>query len=213
MKRDLGFTLLELSISMAITAVVSGMCLMGIVATANTTRIIERESDCADETRAVMGQMMKELELAATVANTSATPAVQPIVVTSNADTGMLDKIVFQTPITPSANTWSTPITYQYINEDANGDAKLDGGEDGDGDGLLNRRLVRTQTVNGVTTATVLGAANDIGALRVTMVSTAQQRPCRLDVSLETSKNLDMSGGTTAAITRDHAEATIQLAN
>jgi len=211
MKRTMGFTLLELTIATAITAVVSALCLMGIMATAQTTRIIERESDCAWEMRNVLTQMTRELELAATVENTKVTPQVQPIAVTSNAETGMLDTIVFQTPVT--AATWSTPITYQYVNEDANGNAKLDDGEDTNGDGRLTRRVIRRQTVDGAAQETVVGAASDIAAIAVTLFSTAQQRPFRLDVRLEISKNLDMGHATAEAITRDHAEASIQLAN
>ncbi len=213
MKQDKGFSLLELSIATAITVVLSTMCLMGILATASTTKVIERESDCAGEMRSVMGQMSKELQLAATEANTKVNPVVAPITVVSNATTGLLDSIVFQIPVTPSTSTWSTPITYRYVNEDKNGNAMLDDGEDTDGDGRLSRRLIRRQTVGGEVEEALLGSANNLSSVRVAVVSTVKQRPVRLDVTIEASRNLEAGHGSTDAITRDQASATIQLAN
>ena len=55
----------------------------------------------------------------------------------------------FQSPTDNTGTNWTQPISYFFVNEDADGDARLDPGEDADGDGVLSRRMMRQQDING----------------------------------------------------------------
>src|SRR5690606_433940 len=79
------------------------------------------------------------------------------------------NQITFQTPEAQEGDVlygYSTPITVSLENEDANGNGRLDNGEDSNGDRALTRRLVRTQ--DGVTVA--VASANTIDDVEFTLL-------------------------------------------
>jgi len=168
-----GFTLLELIIVAALLAIVS---VLGFVATASSSEsatVAKALADVQSEVRDLMTVLTQELQLAAKRADQSVVPPVEPLQVVANPALQSPVEIVFQVPTNTTGSTWSTPIRFRYITEDVNNNAVLDPGEDVDGDGLLTRRLVRLQDLNGdglfdsAGEQQTLGGANNIAAFTV----------------------------------------------
>ncbi|HEO72164.1 MAG TPA: hypothetical protein ENN80_12955 [Candidatus Hydrogenedentes bacterium] len=145
-----GFTLIEVVIAMAITMVVMALGTAVVRISAQSLKASEAKSIAQDNVRAVMAEMAHELELAATE---SSPPDVYALRISNDPP-----EVTFQIPADLSGDNWSNPITYRYINEDTNQNAKLDPGEDEDGDGVLSRRIVRIQSGQ----ERPLGSANNI---------------------------------------------------
>ena len=167
MKRT-GFTLLELTIAMALLAIVA---VLGFVATASSSEsanVAKAVADVQSEARDLMTAITQELQLAGKNSDASTVPPLQAVAVVDNPAPQSPVEIVFQVPVDTTGRNWSTPIRLRFINEDANNNAVLDPGEDLDGDGLLTRRLVRLQDLDGdgqfasPGEQLPLGASNDI---------------------------------------------------
>ncbi len=135
-KSKAGFTLIELMIATTI------LILLGISMTAligqnmNLWRVEEGLANVNTSLRSAKLQLSQEVR-DATLAGDAAL-GVQPLAVAPSV-------ISFQRPLTADGQTWSTPITIQLLNEDANGNLVLDPGEDNNGNGVLDRTIVRTQ--------------------------------------------------------------------
>jgi len=157
-----GFTLLELTVSMAILVIVSILTFVVTNSTTEAVSVSESKEVAQGAVRDAMTAMTAELQLASKTSNAALTPPLEALEV-SDEDYG---ELTFQVPLDASATQWSTPITYRFVNEDDHDGAgahngRLDEGEDLDEDGALTRRVVRIQ--DGVETA--LGAVNDLSTV------------------------------------------------
>lgn len=189
MHQSKGFTLLEISLSMAILSIVS---LLGFIVVRGSTEqasLSQAKSDVQAGLRGVMSELTGELRTAYTerIEHSLVVPAnVEAVVVEDGGQS-----ITYQVPQqvnTPELVTGSDPITIRFVNEDANENGRLDQGEDTDGDGALSRRLVREQ--GGVTR--VVGATNDISAVSFQLLpnrNADDDRLTSLRIWLEASRN------------------------
>jgi hypothetical protein len=140
---------------MAILVVVSLLVFVVTQSTTSAVTVSEAKETAQASVRNALAEMTSELALASKHTNVGLIPPLAALNVVSPTE------ITFQVPVGTSGTVWSTPITYRFVNEDvgANGDnARLDSGEDEDGDGALTRHVARIQGE----TQRVLGTANDI---------------------------------------------------
>jgi len=169
MKKQDGFTLPELLISMSILSIISLLGYVVLVTSTQSANLTTAQSQLQASLRDTMQALSAEVRMAysqQTVASQNPGEVTLPSLVgTPPIAVGSGGKsITFRVPtatLTSAVPTPSQPITIQLRNEDLGGAAangKLDPGEDTNGDGMLNRRLERTQ--NGVTVP--LGAINDL---------------------------------------------------
>lgn len=160
-----GFTLLEVSVAVAIFSIVGLLSFIVLSSSNESAAMAGAKSDVQASLRDTMNALTTEVQSAFTerLAGTpGADPVAQPITLINNG-TGLRYHVpdpnkIWGAHTIPGA---STPIQITFENEDANGNGILDTGEDLNADGVLNRRLVRTH--NGVTT--ILGGANEIEAV------------------------------------------------
>jgi len=157
LREQRGFTLIELSVSTVLLMIVGLLMFMTISYATSASAVSGAKLEAQASVRDVLRAMTAEIQTAAKKDNTTITPTVSALQVVSAT------KIVFQVPTDTMGSTWSTPITYEFINEDkgggaATGNGMLDSGEDANGDQALTRCVLRTQGTN----KRVLGAANNI---------------------------------------------------
>jgi prepilin-type N-terminal cleavage/methylation domain-containing protein len=157
-----GFTLLELSISMALLSIISLMAFTVINGVTASVKLSSTKDQVQGAVRDTLSVMSAELEQASRKTNTGLTPPLQALAVLSASS------VRFQVPVDNTGTVFSQPITYALVNEDANGNGRLDAGEDANGDGTLTRRITRTQ--NGVTRS--IGAANNISSVQFALNAT-----------------------------------------
>ena len=207
MNNNHGFTLIELCLAMSIFLFIALVSLIAITSSFETAQLIEDVTGSTDGVRSVFSTLTREIELASTREDLSLTPPLSPITVSNSAPF----TVTFQIPVDPATNTWSQPISYQFINEDSNGNCFLDDGEDVDGDGILNQRIVRTTTVGGQARETVLGAATNLSDVDFTLITDDSNNPLRLRVVIEASENIN--GTADGHITSTRTSGEIFLAN
>lgn len=200
-----GFTLVELVVSMAILTMIGGMGVIALRASTTSVATAGSKADVQDNIRDALAVIVRELQMASKGADDSLTPPLDAVLVNANPAAGSPTELVFQTPINGSGRSWSLPIQYRFVNEDANGNGWLDEGEDLDGDGVLSRRILRIQDRNGDGDTTdngersPVGGANDLSNVQfarvgdiVTITLTAERfmtgrrsDPIRLTVSTD----------------------------
>lgn len=139
-----GFTLLELSMAMAISS-------MLILAMAG---ILNRSIDTweQEEDHAMVNQSLRVAEMdirnalmtASLLGDVTQAPPVQAVTLNANPGTA----VTMQRPLAIDGTAWTNPITIRLRNEDINGNLLLDGGEDVDNDGALNRVVERLEDIN-----------------------------------------------------------------
>jgi len=165
LERDfqLGFTLLELTVSMSMLLVVSMLTLLVTSTSSSAVALSEAKETAQSSVRDSMTAMTAELALASKKSNTEtvAPLSLQSLQVVNPGE------IVFQVPLDSSGELWSTPITYRFVDEDIGegeyaNNGQLDPGEDTDGDGALTRRIVRIQG----DTQMALCPANDLSGVQ-----------------------------------------------
>ena len=157
-----GFTLLELTVSMALLVIISILTFVVTNSTTEAVSVSGSKEVVQAAVRDAMTAMTAELQLAAKTSNTALTPPLKALEVNDD-DYG---EVTFQVPLDASGMQWSAPITYRFVNEDDHDGAgahngRLDDGEDLDEDGALTRRVLRVQ--DGVETP--LGAVNDLSTV------------------------------------------------
>lgn len=163
-----GFTLLEITMAAAILVIIGVLGLFAFQSATSALEVAMAKDDAQTSVREVLVAMTRELQLAAKTGNASFIPILEEVEVLTNPVPGSPIEIAFQTPLDGAGRNWSTRIRFRYINEDLNGNGRLDSGEDTDGDGALSRRILRIQDRNndGDTTdpgeVMVVGGANDI---------------------------------------------------
>jgi prepilin-type N-terminal cleavage/methylation domain-containing protein len=154
-----GFTLLELTISMAILVVVSGLTFVVTQSTTSAVAVSEAKEMAQAGVRNALTDMTNELSLASKKTNAGLVPPLAALQVVSASE------ILFQIPDGTSGTTYSEPITYRFENEDVNGNAILDSGEDKDEDGALTRHIIRIQG----DTRRVMGTTNNVSAVQFSL--------------------------------------------
>lgn len=183
-----GFTLLEVTIVMAILSVFSLLGFVAITSATQATILADARTQVQSDLRQMVTLMADDLQMASKTPNPSLTPPLQAVRINRDIDANSPVEIVFQVPLDGSGNRWSRPIRYRFFNEDLNGNRRLDPGEDVDGDGALSRRILRLQDLNGDGTfdgpgeTVMVGTANNISALdfafnndRITITATADR--------------------------------------
>jgi len=167
--------LIELMIASGMTVVVMALGFTALQSSSRSMGIASAEEAVLANVRDAMADMTRELELAS---KRSRPPAVEAIAV---SDQGR--RVTFQVPTDTSGDNWSAPITYEYRTEDENNNGLLDAYEqDEDGDGVLTRRIVRTQDGE----ERPIGGANDLSDVMFDFEGTGDA----LTVTLAASKNL-----------------------
>jgi prepilin-type N-terminal cleavage/methylation domain-containing protein len=155
-KETCGFTLLELTMATAILSVISLLTLVVINSANSTVALSLAKDEVQASVRDVLIAMTMELELASKKSDPALTPALQALTVPNASN------VVFQVPAGNTGTIYSQPITYTFVNEDANNNGLLNTGEDTNGDGALTRCVRRTQA--GATQT--IGAANNLSGVQ-----------------------------------------------
>jgi prepilin-type N-terminal cleavage/methylation domain-containing protein len=173
--RTQGFTLVELMISMAILVVVTGLGLVALQSSTTSIAVAKAKGDVQRSVREIMTALTRELQLASKRSDDSLTPPLLPLAVNATPASGSPVEVEFQVPVDGSGRNWSNRIRFRYVNEDANGNGRMDGEEDLDSDGVLARRIVRIQDRNGdgdtadTGEVTPVGAVNDLSNVQFTL--------------------------------------------
>lgn len=164
-----GFTLLELMLSLALTAALFVMLFIPVQMAGSLSALALSKERSQGNVREVLRALKREMEVGTDGENvplgvTAATVTQNGAAVAAGA-TG--NEFTFQIPLVvdpDDASEWSTPILYRFISEDTDGNGLLDTGEDTDGDGLLTRRLFRMQDTDGDAAFTSPGETRVVGA-------------------------------------------------
>jgi len=139
-----GFTLLELSMAMAM----SSLLILSIAGVLNrSVDTWEQEEDHAivnQSIRAAEINIRNALMTASLLGDVSQVPAIQPL--TQNANPGTA--VTVQQPLAIDGTVWTNPITIQLRNEDANANLFLEPGEDLNNNGVLDRVVERLEDIN-----------------------------------------------------------------
>ncbi len=188
-----GFTLLELSISMAMLSIIS---LLAFYAVANSTEsavIAQSKGELQGNLRDTMDALIDDLSVAFTDRIWKGGPQTLPLGLTGpltvSADG---TSVTFQRPVPKNVGIpdASTPIIIRFENEDLGGtvaNGVLDSGEDVNGDGSLTRRMVRVQ--DGALLP--LGSANNISRVKFELLAnqdTTNTQMTSLRIELEATK-------------------------
>jgi len=147
--RNSGFTLTELMVVAALLSVVSLLVFMSVQSATQATEVAKAKADAQRGVREVLNVVSRELELAAKVGDDSLIPPLEPVEITEDISDTVPVQVAFQIPTDGTGRGWSQRIIYRFFNEDLNGNALLDSGEDENGDGLLTRCLLRLQDRDG----------------------------------------------------------------
>lgn len=146
---DAGFTLLELMVSTAIMVVLSSFMAVAVFATSEVSTSSAVESSVQDDVRELLTSMTKELILASAEGNDAIDPEVLAVAIVPDPAENSPIEIQYQVPIDEWGQVWSEVRRFRFITEDLNNNAKLDDGEDSNGDGILNRSIVQLADRNG----------------------------------------------------------------
>ena len=173
---DAGYTLLEVSIALALLAIVS---LLGFIASSGSLKSVDltqRMTTLQEELRSTMRALSAELQRAVKKARDGfeLPPGAQELKILNTANPKAISFVV---PTDMTGTHFSGVMTIQHESEDLTaaglengiyGNAVLDPGEDTNGDGTLNRRLVLIRPDG---TRKVLGGGNHLA--RVTFYLSA----------------------------------------
>lgn len=161
-----GFTLLEMMFVCSIMSVVSLLSFVAVRGSLEAATMTEAKSDVQSNLRNVMTVVSSELQEAITDRNIKALIAPINAKAVKVAANGKSITFMRIEPVnTPQRVELSGEITYYFHNEDTDADGRLDTGEDKNGDGLLNRRIMRVEDGE----ETVVGAVNDISNITFTL--------------------------------------------
>ena len=183
-----GFTLLELVIVMGLLTIFGLLALVAVSGATEATVLADAKTRTQSDLRQVILLMSDELQLASKTPNPALTPPLQAVRINRDISPNVPVEIVFQRPLDGSGARWSRPVRFRFFTEDINGNAMLDPGEDIDGDGVLSRRILRLEDINGDGTfngpgeTVQVGTANNLAAVdfqlegdRVVITATANK--------------------------------------
>ena len=143
---NLGHTMVEVMVSTAILTIVSLLGFVVIQTSASSAQLANAKVDVQNNLRDTMSALAAELREGVTQATTEETGAPEDLFPVAVEEEG--SRITIQVPEAVAGEdmfAYSTPITFWLQNEDENGNGRLDEGEDTNEDGVLTRRIVRTQ--------------------------------------------------------------------
>lgn len=163
-----GHTLVEIMVSTAILSIVSLLGFVVLQSSTTSAQLANAKVDVQNHLRDTMAVLTTELREGVTQTTTKKTGAPDGLFPVAVSDEGRA--ITFQMPQPISGEelfAYSTPITFSLENEDANGNGRLDPGEDANEDGALTRRIVRSQ--DGVTTP--IASASTIDFVNFTLLA------------------------------------------
>lgn len=188
-----GFTLLELSVSMALLTVVSLLAFYALAGATDSATLSQAKSELQSNLRDTMDALIDEVNVAYTDRIWKGEPQTLPVglngpITVSEDGTS----VSFQRPVPKDVGipNASTPIIVRFENEDLGGttaNGVLDTGEDANGDGSLTRRLIRVQ--NGQVTP--LGSSNNISRVRFELLENQDDSNTQLTslrIQLEATK-------------------------
>jgi len=212
--RKNGYTLLEVSISMALLGIVSLLSFMALRSSTESASLSQAQAQVQGNLRDAMNEITSAVRQAYSQRTVTVVPPLAPVGAISIQVPTDGRSVSFQVPVpsgTPDMVAVSPRITIRYENEDIAGgtpNAVLDPGEDTNNDQLLTRRLVWTQAG----TTRVVGGANDLSQVQF------QLRPSlsggnnltTLYVFLESTKRYGVGEG---KIIRAQTESTVYLEN
>lgn len=178
-----GFTLAETLISFSILSIVSLLAYIVLASSTEAARLTEAQAQLQSNLRDVMQAISSEVRSAYSersidpqnpgeVSAIGNDPSDLPVGTIQLIVSATGRQITFQRPeasLTNAVPRPSTVITIGLESEDAGfatGNAELDAGEDANADGILTRRVIRTQ--DGATAA--VGGVNDIADLQFALM-------------------------------------------
>lgn len=196
--------MLELMIALGIIAIIS---MLGMTALESSTLAMsssQSKEEVQSNIRDAISAMTRELQLASKATDDSLSPPLEQVTINLNPAPNSPVEIVFQTPTDGTGFRWSQPIRFRYVNEDSNGNGRLDNGEDADGDGALTRRIVRIQDRNGNGTTTDPGEETPVaGANDLTNAQFARNGDV-VTITLTSQKFLGMRRSNPVSATVSH---------
>lgn len=216
-KYYLGFTLIEVSISIALMGIISLLSFLALQSSVKSSTLSYAQNEIDSDLRNTFNELSELVKQAYTEVSTDVTPPVAPagaeaIQVTSN---GKGLRFFVPVPINnPALVQSSQPILIQYENEDRSSqgtppNAILDSGEDTNSDRALTRRLVMVQGNN----RRVIGSANCISNVEFQLLpdrSDSSNAPTLLYVFIEGTKRMGPGEG---PLIRAELSGTIKLEN
>lgn len=156
-----GFTLIELLIVVVLITIILTLVEGAFRTSLRVMETANSRGQAISSLNQVLWVMSSELETAAREVG----DAVDSVAAISVTDDGAPvaagvsgNQVNFQFPT--GLDTWTQPLQYRFINEDANDNAILDAGEDTNGDGRLTRRIERVNLTSGIVEP--VGGSNDI---------------------------------------------------
>jgi len=158
---EAGYSLLELLIATSILLVISSLSMVVIQSSTESNVMGAAKEQVNADLRGTMLAVTSEVRQAYSQRTVESEPPMAPEDAFSVSVLSSGSELRFNVPrpsTTSAVPEPSPPITIRFENEDTNGNGLLDSGEDGNGDGVLTRRLIR---IEGAETR-VLGAANNI---------------------------------------------------
>lgn len=205
-----GYSLLEMMVASAVLTTVSLLGFIAVQSSASSAQLSNAKVDVQNNLRDTMAAITVELRegvTATTAQATGAPPDLHGVVVSENGR-----ELTFQTPIPAEGERmfrYSTPITFRLENEDANGNGRLDPGEDADGDGALTRRIVRVQDGE---TRSLAGATtiDNVGFQLVENQAAGNSTATTVRIRLEGSKRYGPGEG---KLVRASLDSSIRLVN
>jgi len=212
-----GFTLIEMTISVALLGIISLLSFIALESSVKSSSLAYAQNEIDSALRDTFNELSDVVKQAYTVESTNVIPptapnGVEPIQVQNE---GRSIRFFIPVPVnTPALIQASQPITIMYENEDHSSvgnppNAVLDSGEDTNNDRALTRRLVMIQGNN----RRVLGSANCISRVEFQLLpdrSNDSDQPTVLYVYLEGTKRMGPGMG---PLIRAELSGTIKLEN
>jgi type II secretory pathway pseudopilin PulG len=186
-----GFTLLEMTVAVAILIVVTLLTFIAIQSSTSVASVANAKEIAQATVRDVLTAITAELQMASKTSNDALVPPLAAVQIPNP------QQIVFQVPQNATGTVWSQPISFTFVNEDITipataNNARLDEGEDQDGDGTLTRRIVRTQA--GVETP--VGGANSLSNIQFQLNPTNDIVTVTLTATVAIEKRRDVVSAT-----------------
>jgi len=170
--RKTGYTLIEVSVSMALLSIISLLGFVTLKSSTESAALAQAKAEVQASLRDVMGALTSELRAAYT--QRSVNHGLAPEEAASIEIDEDAQSVTFMVPVPggpPDLVTNSTPITFRWEYEDTvNSNGMLDEGEDANQDDMLTRRITRQQG----DTVAVLGGANEISGANFTLEANLQ---------------------------------------
>ncbi len=216
-KENYGFTLIEVTISVALMGIISLLSFLALQSSVKSSSLSYVQNEIDSDLRNTFNELSELVKQAYTEVSTNVTPPTAPAgaeaIRIQNEGRGLR----FFVPVhinTPAFVQSSQPILILYENEDRSiggtpANAILDNGEDTNGDKALTRRLVMVQGNN----RRVLGSANCISNVEFQLLpdrSDSTNAPTLLYIYLEGTKRMGPGEG---PLIRAELSGTIKLEN